>query len=112
MYKLTRAITKDPLGVNPESKMALVKRLEVRYHSRYTLKYQNKFFKVSVRTTFTWERHTEYLRQGKAKVRLTTKYLEGGKIELVKTGMGKEDDGIARHSNQFSQGIIGRNQKL
>ena len=44
-------------------------------------------------------------KEHEAKVFLTEKDIEEGKIESVETRMSKEDEVIARHSTQCSQGI-------
>ena len=47
-----------------------------------------------------------------AKVRLTKKDLEEGKIDSAETRMGKEDGRIVRHSTQCSQGIDWKKSKV
>lgn len=51
-------------------------------------------------------------KEHEAKVRLTKKDLEEGKIESAENRMGKEDGGIARHNTQCSQGINWKKSKI
>ena len=51
-------------------------------------------------------------KEHQAKVRLTKKDLEEGKIESAENRMGKEDGGIARHSTQCSQSVDWKKSKI